>query len=85
MKGKNGKIFGFTQKKSPARSGLVDFSAITVDNIRILTRSVSEGPRFFPRLRFGLGFPPGGQAQPPPAPSFGKNQKKAGHPLWPAF
>ncbi len=34
--------------------GLVDYSAITVDNVRIITRCVSEGPQFFPRLRFGL-------------------------------
>ncbi len=37
----------------------VETSGTTVDHIPILTRSVSEGPRFIPRLRFGLGFPPG--------------------------
>ncbi len=37
---------------------LVETSCTTVGNIPIITRIASEGPRFIPRLRFGLGFPP---------------------------
>ncbi len=48
-------------------TGLVETLGITVDSIPIVTRSVSEGPRFIPRLRFGLGFPPA-----PPATLRGK-------------
>ncbi len=39
-------------------AGLVETPGITIGDTPILTRSVSEGPRFIPRLRFGLGFPP---------------------------
>ncbi len=44
---------------SVAQSGLVEISATNVDDIPIITRSVSEGRWFIPRLRVGLGFPPG--------------------------